>query len=117
MSVVCGPLFSPIAGAAIVQSSLGWRWTHYIRGIMMLSILTVDVLVPDECYSKVVLISKANKLRRSTGNWALHTQHEEDVNWVDLAHRFMLKPFQLLMTPICFFVVLYASFVYGIIYL
>lgn len=83
----------------------------------MLAILALDLLVLDESYGKVILVSKANKLRRETGNWALHAKHEEDVNWVDLAHKFMFKPFQLLLTPICFFVVLYASFVYGIVYL
>ena len=83
----------------------------------MLAILAVDVLILDESYGKVILVTKANRLRRETGNWALHAQHEEDVNWADLSQKFMFKPFQLLMTPICFFIVLYSSFVYGIVYL
>jgi len=117
MAVVGGPLYSPIAGAAIVQSPLGWRWTSYITGIMMFLILAVDLLVIDETYSKVILVSKAKKLRRETGDWALHAKHEEDLDYRDLFRNFGLRPFQLLFTPICFFIVLYASFVYGIVYL
>ncbi|TAQ88771.1 hypothetical protein B7494_g2937 [Chlorociboria aeruginascens] len=117
MSVVGGPLFSPIAGAAIVQSYLGWRWTHYITGIMMMSCLVVDILVIDETYAKVILVSKAKKLRDETGDWALHAKHEEDINFRNLAKKFLFTPFRLLVTPICFFIVLYSSFVYGIVYL
>jgi MFS family permease len=31
MAVVGGPVLGPIAGGAIVQSNLGWRWTEYVR--------------------------------------------------------------------------------------
>ena len=33
-----------------------------------------------------------------------------------MAVKFGVRPFQMLLTPICFFVALYASFVYGILY-
>lgn len=33
-----------------------------------------------------------------------------------MAIKFGVRPFQMLLTPICFFVALYASFVYGILY-
>ena len=38
LSVVGGPLLSPIVGSAIVTSRLGWRWTGYIVGISQGSI-------------------------------------------------------------------------------
>lgn len=61
---------------------------------------------------------KARRLRHETGNWALHAEHEEwDVGLKELAEKYLIRPFQLLMTPICFLVALYASFVYGILYL
>ena len=31
LAVVGGPVFGPIAGGAFVESSLGWRWTQYVR--------------------------------------------------------------------------------------
>lgn len=78
----------------------------------------MDVLVLDETYPPALLVAKARRLRHETGNWALHARHEEwDVSLKELAHKFGARPFQLLVTPICFLVALYASFVYGILYL
>ncbi|KAF2664696.1 MFS general substrate transporter [Microthyrium microscopicum] len=116
-SVNMAPLLSPIVGAALVQSSLGWRWTHYLTGILMLALLGLDLIFLDETYDKVILVRKAEKLRKETGDWALHARHEEDLNMADLVHKFLARPFQLLLTPICFLMVLYASFVYGIVFL
>jgi Major Facilitator Superfamily len=117
MSVVGGPMFSPIAGAALVHSRLGWRWTNYITGIVMLAILTLDVIVLEESYANVLLVSKARKMRQETGDWAFHARHEEDVKLDELVHKFLLRPLQLLTTPICFLIVLYVSFVYGIVFM
>ncbi|KAK8159651.1 putative MFS multidrug transporter [Phyllosticta citrichinensis] len=117
MAVVGGPTLGPIAGGAIVQSYLRWRWTEYITGIFMMSILVLDIIFLDESYPPVLLVYKARRLRHTTGNWALHAKHEEwDVNLRELAHSYLIRPFQLLTTPICFLVALYASFVYGILY-
>lgn len=118
MAVVGGPVIGPIAGGAIVQSYLRWRWTEYITGIMMMFFLLLDVLFLDESYAPVLLVYKAQRLRFKTGNWALHARHEEwDVTFKEIANKYLVRPFKLLATPICFLVALYASFVYGIIYL
>ncbi|KAG0646667.1 Efflux pump bik6 [Hyphodiscus hymeniophilus] len=113
-AVVGGPTLGPIAGGAIVASYLRWRWTAYITSIMMLFFLLLDVLVLDESYPPVLLVAKARRLRHETGNWALHARHEEwDVSLKELANKFLMRPFRLLATPICFLVALYASFCYG----
>lgn len=118
MAVVGGPVLGPIAGGAICQSYLGWRWTEYLTGIMMMFFLVMDIIFVDESYPPVLLVSKARRLRFQTGNWALHARHEEwDVTLKELGNKYMIRPFALLATPICFLVALYASFVYGILYL
>jgi MFS family permease len=136
MAVVGGPILGPIVGGAIVQSYLGWRWTEYVRsatnltgptnadmreqvtGIYMVFILALDVLLLDETYPAVLLVYKAQRLRHQSGNWALHAEHEEwDVGFKEMANKYLVRPFALLATPICFCVALYASFVYGILYL
>ncbi|PLB43885.1 putative MSF drug transporter [Aspergillus steynii IBT 23096] len=118
MAVVGGPVLGPIAGGAICQSYLGWRWTEYLTGIMMMFFLAMDVLFLDESYPPVLLVYKAQRLRFDTGNYALHARHEEwDVTFKELGNKYLIRPFALLTTPICFLVALYASFVYGIIYL
>lgn len=118
MAVVGGPTLGPIIGGAICQSYLGWRWTQYITGIYMMAILTLDVIFIDESYPPMLLTYKAQRLRHETGNWALHAKHEEwDVSLKEMANKYLIRPFALLVTPICFCVALYASFVYGILYL
>ncbi|KAI9836148.1 MAG: hypothetical protein M1838_005126 [Thelocarpon superellum] len=118
MAVVGGPVLGPIVGGAVVQSYLRWRWTEYLTGILMIFFLILDVCILDESYPPALLVMKARRLRHETGNWALHAKHEEwDVGFEEMAHKYLVRPFQLLMTPICFFVALYASFCYGILYL
>jgi MFS family permease len=92
--------------------------TLQITGIYMMFILTLDVIFIDESYPPVLLVYKAQRLRHETGNWALHAKHEEwDVSIKEMANKYLIRPFELLTTPICFCVALYASFVYGILYL
>lgn len=80
--------------------------------------LILDIIFIDESYPPVLLVYKARQLRHKSGNWALHARHEEwDVSFWDMANKYLVRPFQLLATPICFWIAVYASFVYGILYL
>jgi hypothetical protein len=89
-----------------------------MTGIMMMVILVVDCLVIDESYAPTLLVYKARRLRIESGNWALHAKHEEwNVNMREMAQKYLVRPFQLLFTPILFCMALYAAFVYGIVYL
>ncbi|KZM26874.1 transmembrane transport [Ascochyta rabiei] len=129
---VLGDLFSPdwralalagyarpiVSAAFVADPSLGWRWTEYLTGIIQGAILIVDVIFVDECYPPKLLVYKARRLRHTTGNWALHAQFEEwDVSFVQLCRKFLVRPVQLLMTPICFLIAIYASFCYGVLYM
>ncbi|KAJ8071541.1 hypothetical protein OCU04_001855 [Sclerotinia nivalis] len=117
-AVVGGPTMGPIAGGAITSSYLGWRWTEYITGIMQMVVVLAGALVLNETYPDALLVAKARRLRQDTGNWALHARHEErSFSLGEMANKFLMRPFRLLATPICFLMVLYASFVYGILYL
>ncbi|KAK0611848.1 major facilitator superfamily domain-containing protein [Immersiella caudata] len=119
MAVVGGPVLGPIASTAIViNPHLGWRWTLYMTGILESFFLLLALLFIDETYPPQLLVYKARRLRMTTGNWALHAKHEEwDVSLSELANKFLLRPIQLLGTPICFLIALYASFCYGILYM
>lgn len=117
MAVVCGPVLGPIVGSALVVAD-GWRWTEYLSGIIMLVILALDVIFVDESYPPILLVYKARRLRVQSGNWALHAKFEEwDVSISELAHKFLIRPFQILTTPIAIAMCLYASFCYGILYM
>ena len=84
----------------------------------MLVVLVVDIAILDESYPSTLLVYKARRLRHETGNWALHAKHEEwDASVRELAHKYLVRPFQIIITPICFCMGMYAAFVYGILYL
>lgn len=119
MAVVFGPVFGPIVGAAFVSNpSLGWRWTEYFSGILMITMTILSLTFCDESYPAVLLVRKAQRLRVQSGNWALHAKFEEwDVSLTELAHKFLIRPFQILTTPIAACMCLYASFCYGILYM
>lgn len=84
----------------------------------MMVVLLVDILVLDETYPSTLLVYKAQQLRQETENWALHAKHEEwNPSIKELGRKYLARPFQIMATPICFCMGLYAAFVYGILYL
>lgn len=120
LAVVGGTTLGPIASSAVAQdASLGWRWTEYTTGIFQSLVLAASLLLVDETYPPRLLVLKARCLRTSTGNWALHARVEEraDVTPAELARKFLVRPLQLLTTPICALIALYASFTYGVMYM
>ncbi|KUL86434.1 hypothetical protein ZTR_08168 [Talaromyces verruculosus] len=101
IAVVAGPLLAPI-----------------LTGILLLVILAADVFYIEESYPPILLSRKANELRKLTGNWALHSKHQEnDQSFKFWVRTYLLVPMDMLIDPICFLINLYASFVYAIIYL
>ena len=75
------------------------------------------VLMLDESYAPILLLRKAQQLRYETGNWALHAKHEEwNASLQELGRKYLVRPFLLMVNPICFLMSFYASFVYGLIY-
>ncbi|KAA6412391.1 MAG: mfs multidrug [Lasallia pustulata] len=115
--VMGGTMVGPVVGGAIIQSSLGWRWTEYITGIFQMAVLVLDVLILDESYPPRLLVYKARRLRITTGNWTLHARFEEwDVTLKEMMHKFGVRPFQMLLTPICFSLSIYVAFCYGLLY-
>ncbi|KAG6009200.1 hypothetical protein E4U21_003053 [Claviceps maximensis] len=119
MAVVGGPVLGPIVSTVVAQQDdLGWRWTQYLTAILQAVVLLLAVILIDESYPPKLLVDKARRLRHDTGNWALHARFEEwDVSISELARKFLVRPIQLICTPICFLMALYASFCYGILYM
>lgn len=79
--------------------------------------ICLDLLFLDESFAPQLLVRKARRLRFETGNYSLHAEHEEwNVSFKELAHKYLVRPFQMIATPILFCIALYSSFVYGILY-
>lgn len=117
--VVCGAVFAPIFGSLITKNGeKEWRWALWLCVIINFVVIAVGVLTLSESYAPVLLKKKARDLRISTRNWAYHAKHDE---WnLDLREFFTvhcLRPFAMLATPIVLVVALFASYVFGILYL
>jgi DHA1 family multidrug resistance protein-like MFS transporter len=119
MTVFSGPLFAPFIGGFIVDSHLGWRWTEYLPGIMGASALVLDAFYLRETYPPVVLIEKAEELRRRTKNWGIHAKQEEiEVDFGELIEKNFSRPIRILISePIVLLLSIYMSFIYGLLYL
>ncbi|TVY52931.1 putative transporter [Lachnellula cervina] len=117
--VFIGPFISPIVGAFITESYLGWRWTEYITGIMGALAFVLDLFILEETYEKTLLQRRAAYFRSETQNFAIHHISEEEVvDMKDLFNKHLSLPLKLLfLEPIVFLITIYTAFIYGILYL
>lgn len=115
-----GPMLAPIISAFIVKNPhLGWRWPMYIVGIISGFATFLNVFVLKETHHPLILVRKAETLRRRTGNWGIAAPHEEvSLDFKEIVEKNLTRPLVMLFTePILFLITLYNAFIYGILYL
>lgn len=115
-----GPMLAPILGGFIVKNpGLGWRWTSYFTGLIAVLGLICVVFVMEESHHPLILVRKAEVLRRRTNNWGIHAPHEEfSLSIKEIVEKNISRPLVMLFTePILFLITLYNAFIYGILYL
>lgn len=117
--LVAGPMISPVVGAFITNSYLGWRWTQYITAIMGALGTVLMVFCLEETYPQLALRARAQKIRHETGNWAVCAPIESmELDTKAIVDRTLLKPFYLLaVEPMLLLLSVYHGFIYGILYL
>ncbi|KAF2761926.1 major facilitator superfamily [Pseudovirgaria hyperparasitica] len=119
MTVFTGPLLAPFIGGFITMSYLGWRWTAYITAIMGFLAFGLNLIFLEETYPPVILVAKAEELRRRTKNWGIHAKQEEiEVDFRELVEKNFSRPMKMLFTePIVLLLSIYMAFIYGLLYL
>ncbi|CAD6571028.1 MAG: hypothetical protein TREMPRED_000107 [Tremellales sp. Tagirdzhanova-0007] len=119
LCIVGGPTIAPVIGSAMSESYLTWRWTEYIVVILGSVVLATNMLFLPETSAAVILTAKARSLRLKTGNWALHSQHEEvDRTIMTFLRTTLFLPLKMLgQEPMLLLIALYNAFAYGILYL
>lgn len=99
--------------------AFSWRWTEYSLAIWTCITLTVSTLCLPESYAPKLLAAKANNLRKTTGDRRYYHPHEDQV--IDLhsiVTKHFARPVMMLATePMVTVIALYASFVYGTLYM
>ncbi|EMR61286.1 putative mfs multidrug transporter protein [Eutypa lata UCREL1] len=91
-----GPTLGPLCGGFITQYS-SWRWTFWAISIANGVIQVAATIFFRETFALVLLGRKAARLRKETGNPALHTKWERpDRTFTKIAFAALVRPFLLL---------------------
>lgn len=113
-----GPAIGPLVGG-FLSDAAGWRWLYWIQLILAAACwILISVTVP-ETYAPILLSRRAKKLRASTGDNKYTTEKELDPRpFSQQLKIFLFRPLQLLFRePIVFFLSLYMSVLYGLLYM
>jgi multidrug resistance protein len=113
-----GPAIGPLVGGYLSQAA-GWRWLYWIQLIFAGTCWIFITLTVPETYTPIILSRRAKTLRLSTGSEKYTTEKELDPRPLSAQLRiFLFRPLQLLfLEPIVFFLSLYMSVLYGLLYM
>lgn len=116
--VVGGPTLAPVVGASLTQQ-LSWRWTEYVEAIFVFSVAIFGTIFFPEVYPPVLLKRKAQRLRKETGDSRYYHPHEDlKVDFKSVVTKQLTRPLRMLLTePMVICIAIYASFVYGVLYM
>ncbi|KIK66812.1 hypothetical protein GYMLUDRAFT_192782 [Collybiopsis luxurians FD-317 M1] len=119
IGAVGGPIVGPVIGGFAAQAN-GWRWPQYeLIWLSSFSFIFLVFLLP-ETYEPTILLRRAQRLRKLTGNQQLISQGEKDTQGESVGEVFkeaLLRPFILAKEPMLMFANVYLGFVYAIFYL
>lgn len=118
-----GPLFGPTIGPLVggfVADSIGWRWDFWIVLIIAVIITVLIEILNKETSHRKLIANKTIRLRKELGRDDLRScydsaQHQSGTRTMVNG---LVRPLKLLfLSPLVFFISLYISFVYGVLYL
>ncbi|PWN46852.1 MFS general substrate transporter [Violaceomyces palustris] len=119
VGAVSGPVLGPVMGGFAAMNA-GWRWPLYILLILSgLGLAVVSLLLPETLGDKI-LLERAKRLRRLTGNPNLRSQGElkqASVSLTDLVSESLYRPVALSFEPQVAFSSIYLGLVYALFYL
>jgi MFS family permease len=119
LAPLLGPAVGPIAGGFITEN-ISWRWIFYTTSIADGILQLASFLLLRETYAPKILMDKARKLRKTTGDPEYQTSAERESHgtfWGKLSVS-LVRPFRLLATqPLIQFLAVYMAFLYGLMYL
>lgn len=116
MAPLLGGLVGPIAGGFLDQY-VSWPWCFYVISIAGGAVQVLGLPFFHETYPPVLLQRKCKRLKKSTNNPDLYTEHDS-VSLQTLLRTSAVRPFKLLATqPIVQVWSLYCAYIWGILYL
>ena len=110
-------MLGPVIGGFLAASN-GWRWTFWLLAILGGAIEAATLILMRETSPKILLERKAARLRASTGNARFRSKLAHKLTPQQVLAQALLRPTKLLIcSPVVLVLSLYASLVFGVIYL
>ena len=115
MGAVAGPVFGPIVGG-FAAAAKGWSWPIWELGwISGFSAVFLVFFLP-ETLPGTILLKRARRLRKLTGNDRLRSMSEIEQAGLSasaVAAEYLIRPFQLMLEPAILFINIYIGREYG----
>ncbi|KAJ7484680.1 major facilitator superfamily domain-containing protein [Mycena latifolia] len=119
LGAVAGPITGPVIGGFAAQAE-SWRWPMMeLLWITSFAVVFLSLFLP-ETYEPTILLRRAQRLRKLTGNPELRTateRNEESQGMREVIYESLVRPFVLAKEPALAFANIYLGFVYAIFYL
>ncbi|KAK4871168.1 hypothetical protein LT330_000405 [Penicillium expansum] len=118
LAPLLGPALGPIAGGFIAENTT-WRWVFYATSITDGLIQLMGLFFLRESYGPKILLDRAVRLRKETGDESYQTEAErQNKTLPEVLRSSLIRPFRLLFTqPIVQVLALFMAYIYGIMYL
>lgn len=112
-----GPCIGPVLGGFIAQNA-GFRWVFYVFLIWSGAITIAFLFLVPETYPDILLVKKAKRLRKETGNQELYALWEKrEKNVLKTTLQSAARPLILMREPMVTLLCVYSGFLMAIIYL
>jgi len=119
LGAVAGPILGPVIGGFAAQGD-GWKWPIYeLMWICAFSLIFLSFLLP-ETLEATILLKRARRLRKLTGNQDLRSQSEIDqaaISKKEFVYESLVRPFILAAEPALLFANVFLGLVYSVFYL
>ncbi|KAM0792603.1 hypothetical protein ACM66B_005264 [Microbotryomycetes sp. NB124-2] len=119
LSAAAGPALGPVMSGFAIQAK-GWHWHAWIMLWLSGFSLIFLIFALPETSSINILVRRARRLRKKTGNYKLRSQGEieqQHMTGKDILFMTLIRPLQFTFTePIVIALNLYISFVYAVLY-
>ena len=115
----CGPVVASLLMYSRPESDMGaWRIPEYFSGLLNLTLFVTCEVLLQETYPPIVLKKMARQLRLESARYSIHCLHDTwRLEFKQLVRSHLVRPFEMLVNPIVFVVVLFSSYVFGLFYL
>jgi DHA1 family multidrug resistance protein-like MFS transporter len=114
-----GPAFGPLIGGFAAMAK-GWRWPMWEVVWMASPVLVVLLCLMPETSASTILLKRARRLRKLTGDSRLQSQSEIDqrnISATNILVSTLIRPMEIMLKdPSIFFVNVYTGYFYGVFY-